>query len=400
MRIAIFSDTFYPQVNGVSNFAFFCAKSLAEMGHRVEVFTVISKKDMIASDFQSYNFKIRPIPSLPALIYRGQGLRMSLPLGFSLQQLKKFKPDVIHVHTPFAVGWEAVIGSTVFKIPLVGEHHTFYDHYLKHVGLEYAWAKRLSWKITAGYYNRCDSVVSPSKSLADSLLESGLKKPMRVIPNSIDTEIFSPISEEEKIEYRNKYDISGFSIVYMGRISYEKSIDKVILSFKKVLEKDASKTLKLMLIGAGPEKNNLKALINKLGIEKSVIWTGILRGEELAKTMACNNIFVTASKSENMPLSVLEGMACGLPIIAVSENGMKEIIRDSFNGYLCQADDEKEMAQKIDNILKDKEKKEIFSKNSRELALHYSKEKIMDSFEECYKETINNYQKKFTPHTN
>lgn len=391
MRIAIFSDTFFPQINGVSNFAFFCAKSLAERGHQVKVFTVISKNDISSSDFHSYDFEVCPIPSLPAPIYRRQGLRMSFPFGFTLRQLKKFKPDIIHAHTPFAAGWEAVIGSKILKIALVGEHHTFYDHYLKHVGLEYAWAKRLSWKITAGYYNRCDLIVSPSKSLADSLLESGLKRPIKVIPNSIDTEIFSPISEKEKIKHKHNYHMSDFSAVYMGRISYEKSIDKVILAFKKVLEKDYLKTAKLILIGDGPEKNKLEQLIKKLGIDKNIIWTGILRGEALARAVACNDVFVTASRSENMPLSVLEAMACGLPVIAVSENGMKEIVKDAYNGFLCQADNVAEIAQKIENIFKNKSQREIFSKNSRELAMGYSKDKIMESFENCYEEVIKNF---------
>jgi 1,2-diacylglycerol 3-alpha-glucosyltransferase len=392
MKIAIFTDTFYPQVNGVSNFAFFCAKSLAERNHQVEVFTVISRGDLGVSDFKSNNFKVYPIPSLPAPIYRGQGLRMSLPVGFSLRELKKFKPDIIHVHTPFAVGWEAVMGAKLFKIPLIGEHHTFYDHYLKHIHFEYGWTKHFSWKITTGYYNRCDLVVSPSKSLADSLVDSGLKKPVRVIPNSIDTELFSPISEEEKIKYKKKYGINGLSIVYMGRISYEKSIDKVILSFEKILKKDEFKDTKLVIIGDGPEKDNLKALAKKLNIEKNIIWTGVLRNEELAKTMACNDVFITASKSENMPLSVLEAMACGLPVIAVSENGLQEIIKDNYNGYLCKADDTDEMAEKIGNLLENVNRQKQFSVASRKLAMNYSKDKIMELFEDCYRATINKFK--------
>jgi len=86
-------------------------------------------------------------------------------------------------------------------------------------------------------------------------------------------------------------------------------------------------------------------------------------------------------------------MACGLPMVVSSENGLKEIVRDGFNGYLFNADDEAEMAEKIKLIMKDKSKQEAYSKNSRELALDYSCEKVASMLEECYREVIDNYKK-------
>jgi L-malate glycosyltransferase len=156
--------------------------------------------------------------------------------------------------------------------------------------------------------------------------------------------------------------------------------------------KDTKKNdTKLMIIGDGPERKKLEELCKKLKIEKNVIWTGILRGRELAETTGCNDIFVTSSKSENMPLSVLEAMACGLPIVAVSENGLKEIIKDNENGYLCRADNEEEISQKIKDLLENPEKHRQFSLCSRKLACEYSKGKVMGLFEECYQEVINNF---------
>jgi 1,2-diacylglycerol 3-alpha-glucosyltransferase len=392
MRIAIFSDTFYPQINGVSQFVLYKAKNLAKRGHTVQVFTATSPK--IIFDRQKHGFEIVNISSLPAPIYRGQGFRMAIPAGWAIKRLRKFKPDVIHAHTPFAIGIEAIFGARRLKIPLIGEHHTFYDHYLKHIMLDYGWAKKMSWRITSAYFNKCDLVISPSQSLARSLTASGLKKPVKVIPNGVDTDLFIPLGESEKKAIKHSYGIDDLSIVYMGRVSYEKSIDVVISSFARFLKNTNKKDTKLMIIGDGPDRKKLEELAKRLKIEKNVIWTGVLRDKELARATGCNDIFVTASKSENMPLSVLEAMAAGLPIIAVSENGLKEIIIDNQNGYLCQADNEEEISQKIKDLFENSKKREQFGESSRKFACVYSKDKITSLFEECYLEVINNYQKK------
>jgi 1,2-diacylglycerol 3-alpha-glucosyltransferase len=392
MKIAIFTDTFYPQTNGVSHFVINSAESLSEKGHDVRVFATMPSSHRKKFDSLGYKFKLETVPSVSVgFIYPGE--RFIFPLGWSFFRMRKFRPDVIHVHTPFSLGWEAVLASRVLKIPLIGEHHTFYDYYLKHIKMDFGWMKKVSWKITALYYNRCNTVISPTRSLAENLLDSGLKRPTKIIPNSIDIDFFHPVTQEDKNKIRKSYGINDFSLVYVGRISYEKNLYKLIKGFALLVKSNEAKDIKLMLVGDGPERKKLTDFADKLGLNTNVIWTGTLRGEKWRESFSCNDIFVTASKSENMPLTVLEAMACGLPMVVSSENGLKEIVRDGFNGYLFNADDEEEMAEKIKLIMNDKSKQETYSKNSRELALDYSCEKVASMLEECYQEVINNYKK-------
>lgn len=389
MKIAIFSDTFPPQTNGVANFVYQSARSLADLGNEVMIFTVSENKNKyLEKDFD--NLKVVSLFSVPALIYPDE--RFTLPMGISLKKLKKFRPDIIHTHTPFAVGWEAVWGAKYFKIPLVGTHHTFYDYYLKHIRLDFAWTKKISWKYTVSYYNRCDFILSPSVSLAETLTAQRLKKPLEVLNNFIDTDLFRPLAGENGKEALKKYfNISGQSLVYMGRLSYEKSIDQVIRAFALMLKKNPA--LKLMLIGDGPEKSNLEKLAESLGIKNQVIFTGFLYKEDLAKALAANEIFLTASKSENMPLSVLEAMAAGLPIIAVKENGLAEMVKEGQNGFFALTDNPADLAEKTLALLADRELLKKFSRASRLLALEYSKEKISALLENFYKKVIEkNYE--------
>ena len=382
MKIAIFSDTFPPQPNGVANVAYQSAKNLASLGHKVIVFT-IAKKTIDDSNLE--NLKIVRLPSLPALAYPGE--RLTIPLGISFPYLKKFKPDVIHVHTPFSVGLEGALAAKLFKIPLVGTHHTFYDHYLKHIKLDYDWMKKFSWKCCVGFYNFCDLVINPSKALTDALKERGLKIPAEVIRNSIDTALFQPVSNvKEKKLIKKSFGIENKSAVYMGRLSYEKSIDKVIKAFAIMLEK--SPELKLMIVGDGPEKQKLENLAKELKIKDKVIFTGFLYKDELKKALQANEVFLSACKNENMPLSVAQAMAVGLPLVMVKENGLSEMIKENTNGFFCKTDNPEDMAKKALKLLSDARLLKKLGAGSRKMAIEYSDEKITKLLIEAYKKII------------
>ncbi|MFA6394036.1 MAG: glycosyltransferase [Patescibacteria group bacterium] len=377
MKIAIYSDTcFYPQVNGVANAVKESAYALAELGHEVCLFTVSKESEKNLEKMTGNKFKICLLPSMPFWGYERE--RMSLAPGLSFKKLKKFRPDIVHVHTPFSVGWEGVACAKLLKVPIVGTHHTFYDHYLDHVRLDYDWAKELSWKLFVRFYNLCDLVLIPSKALSSQMVLSGLKKPIQVLANPIDTDFFRPASLSSGASLDEKTgrssSLSGRYIVYMGRLSYEKSIDRVIRAFKIV--SDNIKDARLAIIGGGPEEENLIKLSRELGISEKIKFTGFLFGENLLKALWESEVFATASESENQPVSVLEAMASGLPVIAVKAAGIPEIVKDGENGFLTAPGKPEEMAEKLIALLNDAGLRKKFSQNSRQAALNFSREKI------------------------
>lgn len=384
MRIAIFSDTFPPQINGVANVAWQSAKNLAGLGHEVVVFT-ISKNGKNGLKLNSGNPAVVYLPSIPAWVYPDE--RLTAPIGMSFNRLRKFRPDVIHTHTPFTVGWEAVWGAKLLRVPLVGTHHTFYDHYLKHAKIDYEWGKKFSCKCTIAYYNRCDLILSPSQSLYESLLVQGLKKPVEILSNSIDIKLFSPVSDAQtKTQLKKSFGIDGQSLIYMGRLSYEKSIDIVIKAFALMLEKRPD--LKLMIVGDGPERLKLERLAADLGINEQIIFTGALYGENLVKALRASDVYLTACKNENMPLAVLEIMAAGLPAVVVKEKGLAEIIKENVNGFFAKTDDPQNMAQKALELLTKPDLLEKFGQTSRRLTMEYSHERIGKMLEQTYKKLI------------
>jgi len=394
MKIAIFSDTFPPQINGVANVVYKSAISLTKMGHQVAVFTISNGKDDKANDIISFEhdgIELIRFPSMPAPVY--PGYRLALPVGIAIEKLRRFRPDVIHTHTPFSIGWSLIGPAKLMHIPIVGTHHTFYDHYLKHAHLDYDWAKRLTWNFTLDYYNRCDLVLSPSQSLADQLQSHGLKKPFEILSNSVDTDLFCPAVDKKTKELLKKsYDITSKSLVYMGRLSYEKSVDTVIRATAEVVKRIP--TIKLMIIGDGPERENLKKLAQKLKVKDNVLFVGFKQNQELVEALQANDIFLTASKTENMPLSVIEAMAVGLPVVAADALGMPEIAEDGINGYLFAPDDYKQMSDKILSILEDGKLLKEFSTASREASLLHSEDCLTKKLESIYKKLIMKSTKK------
>ncbi len=385
MKIAIFSDTFFPQVNGVANVAYQSAVDLAGLGHEVIVFTVASPANKKKIEGIS-GFRVVFLPSLPALAYPGE--RAGFPLGATaLSEVVKFKPDIIHTHTPLPVGWAAVAAAKMLGAKLVGTHHTFYDHYLKHMKLDYQWGRKFSWQYTVGYYNRCDLVLSPSASLAEELKTHGLTKPVEILLNPIDTELFSPPTAGEKKILKKEFGITGKSLVYMGRLSYEKSIDQIVEAFASAVKKNPELTL--MLVGDGPEREKLAALAAKLGVADKLIFTGVRRGKGLAESMCANDVFITASKSENMPLSVLEAMAAGLPVISVKEKGLQEMVDEGASGVFMPTDNPTGMAEVILRVLSDGELINRMSRGARESAEKYSRPGIAKLLVRAYEKLLN-----------
>lgn len=368
MKIAIFSDTLYPrQVNGVAKVALQSGEILEKLGHRVMIVSPAS------------------LPSIPAIVYPGE--RLAIPISMSeFRKLKAFRPDIIHSHTPFMIGWAAVIAKKFLKAKLVGTHHTFYDNYLKHAHLDYPRARKLSWQYTVWHYNFCDLVTTPSQALADELIKQGLTAPITVLRNPIQTDFFKPASPEQRQALRAKFRMGDAALIYMGRVSYEKSIDQVIRAFEIVAHMLPRATLHI--VGDGPERAKLEALAHTSPAVARIVFTGHLAGAKLLEPLQAADVFLTACKNENMPLSVLEAMASGLPVVAVPERGLAEFIHDGDNGCWARTDDPQSMAELAMDILHDPVLRETMSCRSREIALQYSYQEFGRNLEHLYENLI------------
>ncbi|MFH1174203.1 MAG: glycosyltransferase [archaeon] len=343
LHIAIFTDTFLPQINGVSLATVLLAQGLAKKKHKV----IIVCPQYTKNDPSLPGVKLCRVPSLPAFFY--EKYKAGLPL-----QPKLFKAlhdvDVIHFQTPFTLGLSAVAIAHVLKKPLVQTFHTFYadPQYLQHAGLNKPWAERLMWKYASWINNQCQLITTPSAFTRRELIRKGCTQQIIVISNGV---VKSTHNRQGAMALQKKYGKD--LLLFVGRIAHEKNIDYLLDCFKMVSRRRPS--AKLLLVGDGPQRDDAMRTIKRLRLSEKVILLGSIPHDELlaSGTFEACKLFVTASVTENQPLTILEAQEKGLVCIGVRAKGIPDCINNGKTGYVLKRNDKKGFAKAIVRLLED-----------------------------------------------
>ena len=385
MRIAIFTDTFLPQVNGVVRSIVTTANVLAKHGHSIAIFTVNAEKLSKKVKAKELDERIQVYPFSSFALPTYKELQVRIPTFVpSLYEVYRFNPDLIHSHTTFGIGWEAVMSANFLNIPLVGTHHGFLAEFLKHVKLDYRIMKPLARRYLSFYYNRCDAVISPSVALVKELMQYKLRRPVHVLSNPVDLKYFSVNKTKEFL--RKKFRLNKSVIIHFGRLSYEKSTDLVLKAFAQILNWGID--AQLIIIGDGPERGKLEAIGRKLNIDKSVEFTGTLRDNDLTERIAAGDFFVSASTIETQGLVFLEAMALGLPVIGVNAGGVPEYVDNGKNGFIVEPGNVRAIAEAMKKFIEHPELRDSFGQNAKECVKKYDAEIIVGEIEKVYKTLV------------
>lgn len=380
MRIAFFTDMFFPQITGIATSVFELAKKLADRGHKVYI---VSPK---YTGF-SYSYpNITPIfcQSIP-LFY--QNTNLALPFNPKIvQMLMKEKVDVVHVHTLMTLCLNAILAAKILKLPIVGTFHSFImdKPYLKHMKLDYNIVERWAWNYAKLMYNKCDLIVCSSKGSSIELKKRRWKPPVSVIPLGLDLKIFDNTKARLM---RMKYGKNGKLLLFVGRIAYEKNIPYLLECFSLVLKK--VRNAKLLIVGDGPQMAEVKEKIAELKVGGSVILFGAVEHEKLVKSGiygACD-VFVHASTTETGPMTVLEAQANGLVCVAVKSRAMK-LIKSGVNGYLVEPENKQAFANAVVRLLTDKPTYSMMRKATLHNIRKYDQSRIAPLWEKAYADVL------------
>lgn len=376
MRIAIFTDTFLPSINGIVTSVVNSSKKMAKKGHKIYIFTSKTKEHKhinLGRNISIEHFK-------PVNLIRYPDFQLTLPNPKIIRRVRKFRPDIIHTHMPSLLGWEAVLCSKIFDIPLVGTYHTLLPDFLEYLPLpkkinKSRITKAITWNYTRRFYNRCDLVTTPSESMKKELVKHKIRSPVRSISNGVDLNIFYPKRKKK----------NGKTIVHIGRISYEKNIDIIIKAFKLLVKKKTDSIL--LIAGRGPDIDKLKKDAGNL-LNKNIKFLGPIPHEKLVDIYSSADIFVTASTVETEGLVILEAMACGLPIIGVDKLAIPHIVKHEKNGFIAKVGDEKQIAKYMETLLDDHNLRERMGKESLKIVKIYSLDDIINELEDLYHRLI------------
>lgn len=357
MNIAIFSDTYLPQVNGVVSSIVTLEKQLIQQGHQVYVFTISHPK---AKQDEPH---IHRIPSMPFVFLKDHrvGILYSPRL---IGKIKKLKIDIILSQTEFSLGFFARLVAKKLHIPIVHTYHTMYEEYMHYISKGVEFSPELARKYSKNFCNHVNGVVAPTEKTKNLLLSYGVKKPIRVIPTGIDFSPFDPTGyDPSEIEsLRESFDLSLDTpvILFVGRIAKEKSIDCILYALPDVV--NAIPHVKMLVVGDGPELPALKKLAAQLNLQDTLIFAGMRPWCDIGKYYQLGDVFVSASVSETQGLTFAEAMAATLPVVAKVDDSVKGLVVDDYNGKLFETT--KELSAALIQLLSDSAYRSILSKNA------------------------------------
>ncbi|VUX11168.1 Alpha-monoglucosyldiacylglycerol synthase [Streptococcus constellatus] len=330
MRIALFTDTYFPQVSGVATSIRTLKTELEKLGHTVFIFTTTDKDVNRYEDWQ-----IIRIPSVPFFAFKDRRIAYR---GFStaLEIARQYQLDIIHTQTEFSLGLLGVWIAKELRIPVVHTYHTQYEDYVRYIAKGMVIRPSMVKYIVRGFMSDLDGVICPSEIVYDLLMKYKVKVEKRVIPTGIELAKFErpEITSENIADLREKLGISNQEtmLLSLSRVSYEKNIQAVLAALPAVLEENPD--VKLVVAGDGPYLSDLKAQAKRLGITDAVVFTGMIAPSETALYYKAADFFISASTSETQGLTYLESLASGTPIIAHGNPYLDNVINDKMFGTL------------------------------------------------------------------
>lgn len=381
MKIAMFTDTYFPQVSGVATSIKILVEELKKKGHEVTIFTT---SDPDANKLLEKN--IVRIPSIPFIFFTDRRVVIS-GMNKVYKMMKEEHFDIVHTHTEFGMGLIGKYVAYKLKIPTIHTYHTMYEKYLHYIANGHIVKPRHVQKISKYFCDSASGIIAPSENTKEMLKRYQIESPIKVIPTGVEIPTYD---ENNRIFIRQSLNISKDEMVLLSlsRIAKEKKIEKIIYAFPKIVEKIPNATL--VIVGDGPYKKDLEELVNKLQINDYVKFVGEISHDLVSQFYQMADIFINASDTETQGLTYLEALVNRLPVIAKKNEYLDSIIIDKKLGMLYEKDED--LAQIVIDYLC--QKQDQTHQQYDDLLYNISSEKFVDDVLKFYVETLDIYYKK------
>jgi len=364
MKIAVFTDTYLPQINGVAISTRTFKQEYEALGHQVVV--IGPKVDRTTrSTATVWRFKSMPFPFQPEY-------RMISPLSRKLRLFKRLKFDVIHIQTPFFMGHLGQYLGWKHKIPVVHTYHTLWSEYLHYFPLV---PKRLRHTVdllvlSRTFCNRCQHVLVPSEAIRAHLQSYGVQTPMTVLPTGVSLERIQ--QHADPAVFRQTWGIApGDQVaIFVGRLGMEKNVMFLLAAFEALLQRVPG--LKLVVVGDGPERETMTRWVRDQGIGDRVVFTGYLSQRDVFTAYAASDVILFPSKTETQGLSLIEGLSLGKPAVCINEMGVQLMTQGGF----LTSDSLDEYVAKAMVLFQDRDVYQQKSREAQALAQGYSSKEM------------------------
>ncbi len=383
MNIALFTDTYPPEINGVATSTENLKKTLVAHGHNVIVVATNPHSNEVT--FEDGVVRVPGISLKKLYGYRVTKVYSKKAMDIIL----KFRPDVVHCQTDAGNGLLGMIVARKLKIGMVYTFHTMFEDYAYYVtkGHFDRFARHSVRWFFRNKSNQFTEVIAPSKKIQDYLITIGITKNVPIIPTGIEFSRFAPEKEnkERTAELQKKFGIDPKEkvILSLGRVAKEKSIDVLLRGYARFLEKGEPFPTRFVVVGWGPAEQELKELASQLGIQKKVVFTGPCSPDETQDYYRLGHYFASASVTETQGLTFMEAMAAHLIVMARYDDNLVGTIKDGQTGFFFF--DEEDFDTKLRQVLTlSEEKKQVVRENALQAIDVYSMERFYQNVIEVY----------------
>jgi len=382
VNIAVFTDTYTPQVNGVTTSILIFQRELERLGHTVYIFcpTYGGREGLDSPRV----FRFYSIP------YRSEKMheqRIALPLSRGIWKFPKLKIDIVHYHVPHYMGAYALLLAWIFKKPTIHTYHTLFVKYTHYVNIRPSLAVRFVKWISRVFCNHTDLILAPSQEMKRELLSYGVHKPIEVLPTGIDLPQLPDPTHLQTL--RKDFPLDKKLLIFVGRFAREKNIP-LLFDVLKILEHKGI-PCHLLLVGDGPDRKRIEEEILERKIARSTTITGYIPRSDVFSLLACADLFLFPSETETQGLVLLEAMAVGVPVVAADAMGAGEVLRDGRGGVAVPATPQA-FADAAFKLLTDPVLYREKQRSAKEKATEWSSKTLTQRLVTVYKATIEGYR--------
>jgi 1,2-diacylglycerol 3-alpha-glucosyltransferase len=382
LKIAFYTDSFLPAVDGVVISILNFRKELENRGHEVYLYASGTDKTrrMVRGDKRTI-----VVPGVRFKKYPQYNLAL-FPVMARLKTINK-RFDINHAHTPFTMGFYSLMISRFDRTPLVGSFHTMFTdkaaikEYIVDNSFVAKTVMKYSWKYARVFYNRCDGVAAPSETIRSMLVRKGIQNTC-VVPNGIDVKRFNGDVDGSAVRKSILRGKNKKLVMYVGRISKEKKLETLIKAAKLLKDED----MQFALVGTGPAQEHYESMVRQMHLQDKVKFIGFIENKNLPAYYAACDAFCIPSTFETQGIVSLEAMAVGKPVIGADYLALKELIKSGRNGEKFRPNNSIDCARKIRKVIYNIDS----YKEMQSTAKRYSIERTTDDLLEMYRRVLNN----------
>ena len=366
LHIALVSETFPPEVNGVANTLGRLCQGLRERGHRLQLVRPRQADDTAPNDDQLLLTRGWPLPGYAGLQW-GQSSLHKL-----LRRWQRNRPDVLYIATEGPLGLSALRAARRLGIPVVSGFHTNFQQYSDHYG--FGLLTRLLTGYLRWFHNRSRLTLVPSPSQRLELQRRGFER-LELLARGVDGQLFHPARRSAALRAEWGLGEDEIAVLHVGRLAAEKNLQLLTRTFRQLQRDLPQQRLRLVLVGDGPLSAQLQAELPE------ALFCGVQRGEALAAHYASGDLFLFPSLSETFGNVVLEALASGLAVVAFDQAAAAQHIRHGHNGALAMPGDEVAFIESARWLLEDPESLRRVRLNARQHAGKQGWPAIVERFE-------------------